>query len=71
MLGFVFIEGLELRHFKCLFYIPEPRERGPTHLPPDKGEPRFEVPILQNLRGTSILFACIFFGQQQRKGTDG
>ena len=22
------------------FYISEPRERGPTHLPPDKGEPR-------------------------------
>ena len=25
------------------FYISEPRERGPTHLPPDKGEPRYRI----------------------------
>ena len=25
------------------FYISEPRERGPTHLPPDKGEPRVRL----------------------------
>ena len=32
------------------FYISEPRERGPTHLPPDEGEPRLMFPRLRLLK---------------------